>query len=544
MACPINGSILFTTRQVVTESCRIFEDCVFLNISNPNSDGGAICFETSNSQMNEVIDCTFFGICSGRGGGIWTSTCLNVTKCCARCCWTESNSNGQFLYADSSESVIVVNPTLFECHSGSDPPFEVQGTIFLSSSTRMNFSELNITSSRNQVDAQPATGASDGVIFFVDGTANFADRCSFGTFFGNVGRSGAYGSQRTNLSYFFCNFVNNSIRYSILYQNTPGLSTIELCIFMGNKNMNGDPSAIGPGICRLIRCVFDGPAGNLKDATITFSTEVIFNTRTATHTLWHLNTALCPGFRSPTQPFTVSSDFIGTSSFSLSSSLSASLSFWHSDVLTASSCYRSSIFPFFSISFDRSADLLPSVSFDGSANLRSSVSFHLPSDLLPSVSFGASANLRPSVFFRRSVDLWPSVSFGGSPELDSSVSFGGSADLWSSTSFHGSSDLWSSSEFAPSATPAISTGLTGSDRSSPVVVIVVSVGAFLIVVIIAVIIWLRIRRKNLRNGDDRMGLSSDVGDVPPTLEFCYSETNDTLTLTETDPLSPLMTSLV
>jgi hypothetical protein len=114
--------------------------------------------------------------------------------------------------------------------------------------------------------------------------------------------------------------VNNTNRYNILYQGKGGRATIVQCIFVANVNRFMLPSGIGSGYSTLIDCVFDHSFFVHRDATILSSENVAYNTTNHTNTLRHLNTGLCPGFRTRTAVFTVSA--VINSSFRFGSTLS------------------------------------------------------------------------------------------------------------------------------------------------------------------------------------------------------------------------------
>jgi hypothetical protein len=192
----------------------------------------------------------------------------------------------------------------------------VQGTIYLSQFTRGSFSSPNVTESRSQVNTE-GSGASDGVFLYLNGTRMSGDRCFCGTFSKNRGRTGGHSHTRTNVTYECCNFVNNSHRNNVLYQYSGGTATLRRCIFVENRNKDGRFAGLGHGLYTITNCVFDGL--DRSSATISFSTGMVTGQTAETNTLWHLNTAACPGLRSPTAVFAHSASiFASTGTFSVS----------------------------------------------------------------------------------------------------------------------------------------------------------------------------------------------------------------------------------
>jgi hypothetical protein len=75
---------------------------------------------------------------------------------------------------------------------------------------------------------------------------------------------------------------------------------------------------------------------------------------------------------------------------------------------------------------------------------------------------------------------------------------------------------------------------------------VVSVVAVMVVGLIVILVWLRIRRKNATGDRNELLFSSEVANAPPTLDFCDYETTESLsqTQTETETRAALGISLI
>jgi hypothetical protein len=328
--------------QVINTTCHLFQDCMFVNISNSAQTGGAIYFQFSSGTnlTNYLIRCTFFRCSSGSGGGggggggIRSSGCsLNLCDCCVCSCWTGNGTSGQFLYAESGSVVNLTNPSISLCPPPSAPSTSTLGTVYLSTGMRMGFWHANFTGCRILVNPTPT----DGAALYIAGSGSYGDRCDYGTFVNNFGRTVAQAGWRANVTYGDCNFVGNAA-LALLYQGSGGSTTLDRCIFVGNRNATDYSHAFfGIGDYVLFFCVFDS---NVPD-TILWSTGVIVTASPQTHPLWHLNTALCHGFPSPTSDFTFSLAFFVTPTFGGSALFPPSPHFgWSADLSPISSAWR------------------------------------------------------------------------------------------------------------------------------------------------------------------------------------------------------------
>jgi hypothetical protein len=139
--------------------CRVIVDCLFVNISNAASTGGAMYFQFSSGAdlTNYFTRCTFFLCSSAEGGdgrgGIRSSGCsLNLSDCCACSCSTGDGTYGQFLDAESGTVVNLTNPSIFLCPPASESATTATGTVYLSAATQMAFSQANFTDCRVLID--------------------------------------------------------------------------------------------------------------------------------------------------------------------------------------------------------------------------------------------------------------------------------------------------------------------------------------------------------------------------------------------------------
>jgi hypothetical protein len=491
-ACVENATAVYAFHQTITGTCQLYRDCLFVNISNAGQTGGAIYFEFSSGTdlMNFLTRCTFFQCSSisdeGGGGGIRSSGCsLSLFDCCGRACWTGNSGLGQFLYAELGTVVNLTNPSICFCPPPSEPANTTRGTVYLSTGMRMAFSRANVTGCRILIKPE----FNDGVILWLSDDGSFADRCEYGTFVGNYGRTGAHTGERTNVTYGYCNFVNNTSRNNLLMQGPLSFTTLDRCVFTGNTRTEGPgASGIGYGGYAILFCVFDA---NVSGA-ISSSTGVTVTASPQTHSLWHLNTGLCPGFRTPTSIFTFSSLFHLT------------LLFCETEVFH------------------------PSLFFRGSADFQWNPQTHFTfSQSFPmTLTFDGMTAFPASPSFHRSANPWSTVcfSFFFSPPPSISLSFVGSSIRFSLLNLSA----------APSLTnlTVIQTGVISGDRgssaSSLLLMILLPLFVVLMAFVIGFLIFFRIKRNSHR-------LLSDSDDSPPkTVDICSDEkstVNTTLTVT-------------
>jgi hypothetical protein len=430
---------------------------------------------------NQIERCTFLQCrSSDRGGGIYSSgASLVLVDCCVRSCWTGAGAFGQFLFADANSPVNLTNPSLYDCGQSSSPS-ATKGTVYLSLNARLSLSSPNFTACYIGVE----TGDTDGVTLFLSGSGSPGDACKFGTFDANEGRTLAHGEARTGLTYSLCNFVSNSCRQNLLYQSANGRATLNSCIFLHNSASTGF-LGMGVGKYTVVNCAFDF---TLSASVISSSTHVVYTNFIATNTLWHLNTGLCLGFRTPSQVFEPSPRFGATRLYSRS------------------------------LASVKTGVLLPTLLFF-SANLFVRVTHCLARSLslstLPSVCRSLSLSTSPSVC--RSFLLELTQSHG------ESVSF----------SIVGHSELFSDSLFASS----VNDHASGSSLLIPVLLPILSA---VLVIAIGSVIFLRLRRSSEARS---LNHSSDSNDEDvKTVDFCTDSgltvsSTLTMTLTESNDLA-------